>query len=143
MGQQAESGDTVLVHYTGSLDDGTVFDSSRDGDPIEFELGGEQVIQGFEDAVLGMEEGERREAHLTPDEAYGEHRDDLQMEVERDQLPDDLEPEVGQALAVQVAPGEETTARVVEVGEESVMLDLNHPLAGRNLTFDVELVEIR
>jgi len=142
MARQAEDGDAVAVHYTGSLDDGTVFDSSREGEPIQFEVGSGQVIPGFEAAVRGLEVGESVETRLEPEEAYGPRRDDLVMEVERSNLPDDLDPDVGEALAVQVEEGQEATAYVTEVGEEAVTLDLNHPLAGRTLHFEVELVEI-
>lgn len=140
MGRQARSGDSVRVHYTGSLDDGTVFDSSRDGDPLEFVLGDGQVIEGFEEALLGMSEGESREVELPPGKAYGERSDELVISVDRDELPEDLEPEVGQTLAVETGDEEEMAAWVAEVGEDAITVDLNHPLAGRTLTFEVELV---
>lgn len=143
MTDTARTGDTVEVHYTGSLDDGTVFDSSRDGDPLRFEVGSGQVIDGFDAAVRGMEEGERKEVNLEPDEAYGERRDDLVFDVGRDDLPDDFEPELGDRVAVEIAEGEEVTARVVETSSEAVTLDLNHPLAGRTLVFDLELVAVQ
>lgn len=142
MTQQAEHGDTVQVHYTGRLDDGSVFDSSRENEPLEFELGSGRVIPGFESAVEGMSVGESMEVELPPDEAYGERRDDLVMPVTRDQLPEDLDPEVGDALEVQLGSGERTTATVVEADDSSVTLDLNHPLAGRTLNFEVELLDI-
>ncbi len=142
MAREAQSGDTVRVHYTGTLDDGTVFDSSRDGDPIEFQLGSGEVIDGFDRAVSGLEVGESREVELEPDDAYGERSDDLVIDVERGDLPEDLDPEVGQTLAVEGADGEEMAAWVAEVGEEAITVDLNHPLAGRTLVFEVELVGI-
>lgn len=142
MTQQAEAGDRVQVHYTGRLDDGSVFDSSRESEPLEFEIGTGRVIPGFESAVEGMSVGESIEVELDPDEAYGERRDDLVMPVSRDQLPDELDPEVGDALEVQLGSGERTTATVVDADEASVTLDLNHPLAGRTLNFEVELLEI-
>lgn len=142
MGRQAESGDTVRVHYTGTLDDGTVFDSSRDGDPLEFVLGEGQVIEGFEEALLGMTEGESREVELPPEKAYGERSDDLVISVDRSELPEDLDPEVGQTLAVETGDEEEMAAWVAEVGEDAITVDLNHPLAGRKLNFEVELVAL-
>lgn len=142
MAREAQSGDRVKVHYTGTLDDGTVFDSSREGEPIEFELGSGEVIDGFDRAVIGLEEGASREVRLEPDEAYGQRSDDLVIDVDRDDLPEDLDPEVGQTLAVEGADGEEMAAWVAEVGEDAITVDLNHPLAGRSLTFEVELLEI-
>lgn len=142
MGRKAKSGDTVRVHYTGTLDDGTVFDSSRDGEPLEFVLGEGQVIEGFEEALLGMSEGESREVELPPDKAYGERSDELVISVDRDELPEDLDPEVGQTLAVDTGDEEEMAAWVAEVGEDAITVDLNHPLAGRTLAFEVELVEL-
>jgi len=142
MAREAQSGDRVKVHYTGTLDDGTVFDSSREGEPIEFELGSGEVIDGFDQAVIGLEEGASREVRLDPDEAYGQRSDDLVIDVDRDDLPEDLDPEVGQTLAVEGADGEEMAAWVADVGEDAITVDLNHPLAGRSLTFEVELLEI-
>lgn len=142
MGRKAESGDTVRVHYTGTLGDGTVFDSSRDGDPLEFVLGDGQVIEGFEEALLGMSEGESREVELPPEQAYGERSDDLVISVDRSELPEDLDPEVGQTLAVDTGDEEEMAAWVAEVGEDAITVDLNHPLAGRTLNFEVELVAL-
>ena len=143
MGRQAEPGDTVRVHYTGTLDDGTEFDSSRDGDPIEFVLGEGQVIEGFDEALVGMSEGEILEVDLPPEKAYGERSDELVISVDREDLPEDLDPEVGQTLAVDTGDEEEMAAWVAEVGEDAITVDLNHPLAGRTLTFEVELVELR
>lgn len=139
MGRQAEEGDTVRVHYTGTLDDGTEFDSSRDGEPIEFVLGEGQVIEGFDEVLLGMSEGESREVELPPGKAYGERSDELVIRVDREELPGDLEPEVGQTLAVETDEGQ-MAAWVAEVDEEAITVDLNHPLAGRPLSFEVELV---
>lgn len=143
MAQQAKKGDTVAVHYTGRLEDGTVFDTSREGDPVEFELGSETVIDGFDDAVEGMEIGEERNAQIPPDRAYGQRRDDLEVQVPRERLPEGAEPAEGQMLEVQVAPGRNTVARITDVGDEEVTLDLNHPLAGHELDFDIELMEIQ
>lgn len=142
MGREATSGDTVAVHFTGKLEDGTVFDTSREGDPLQFEIGADQVIDGFERAVEGMEVGETREAELRPDEAYGDRDDELVFPVPRGQLPDGFDPEVGDEVAVEVEDGREVPGRVSEVDDETVTLDLNHPLAGRPLTFEIELVEV-
>ncbi|MDX1674017.1 MAG: peptidylprolyl isomerase [Longimicrobiales bacterium] len=143
MAQTAEKGDTVAVHYTGKLEDGEVFDSSRDRDPLEFEVGSGQVIPGFDRAVEGLEVGESREVTLQPEEGYGEPREDLVVDVDRSQFPDESEPEVGRQVQVQVAPGQNRIATITGIEEETVTLDLNHPLAGKPLTFDVELVDIK
>ena len=143
MAQQAQQGDTVAVHYTGKLDSGEVFDSSQGRDPLEFEIGGGQVIPGFEKAVDGLEVGQSREIRIEPDDGYGQPRDDLLVDVDRSQFPAEAEPEVGQQVQVQVAPGQNRVATIQEIGDDSIKLDLNHPLAGKTLTFDVELVEIR
>ena len=139
---QAKQGDTVKVHYTGKLEDGTVFDTSADREPIEFTLGDGQIIPGFENAVLGMEVGEKKTATVPSDEAYGPHREDMMLRVSRDQFPPDLKPEVGQQLQMTQSNGQTLIVQVVEVDEESVLLDANHPLAGKDLVFDIELVEI-
>lgn len=138
----AKEGDKVRVHYTGSLQDGTVFDSSKDRQPLEFTVGEGQVISGFDDAVKGMEEGESKKITISSDEAYGERREDLVVAYERDRLPDDLEPEVGMALQAKAPDGSVTEVMVVDMDEEKLMLDANHPLAGRELQFEIELVEI-
>lgn len=143
MARHAKSGDTVAVHYTGRLENGTVFDSSEGQEPIEFELGSGSVISGFEQALEGMEVGSEREIRLAPENAYGERKEDLSVDVPRAQLPEGVAPEVGQMLAVQVAPGQQAVARVADVDDGSVTLDLNHPLAGETLIFAIELVGIR
>lgn len=142
MGREASAGDTVSVHFTGKLEDGTVFDTSREGEPLEFEVGADQVIDGFDRAVRGMEVGESAEAELEPAEAYGERDDQLVFPVSRDELPADFEPEVGDELAVEIENGREVPGRVAEVSDDAVTLDLNHPLAGRSLVFEIELVDV-
>lgn len=137
----AKSGDTVRVHYTGTLADGSVFDSSDGRDPLEFTLGTGQVIGGFDDAVTGMAPGDRKEVTIPSDEAYGSHRDDLVLVVDRATFPPNVNPEVGQQLQMSQG-GESFIVTVREVGDESVTLDANHPLAGEDLTFHLELVEI-
>lgn len=139
--QSASSGDTVRVHYTGRLDDGSVFDSSKGREPLEFQIGGGQVIPGFEQAVTGMRPGEERTVVIAADDAYGPRRDELVMVVPHDNLPDDLEPEVGQQLQLS-QNGQAFVVTVTDVDDEGIVLDGNHPLAGENLTFDLELVEI-
>lgn len=139
---EASKGDTVKVHYTGKLADGTVFDSSEGRDPLEFKLGQQQIIPGVEAAVEGMSPGESTTAEIAADEAYGPHREELVMKVERSKLPDHIDPEVGQRLEVQQQDGRATPVTVTEVADEHVILDANHPLAGEDLTFDIQLVEI-
>jgi FKBP-type peptidyl-prolyl cis-trans isomerase 2 len=138
----ASSGDTVLVHYTGRLEDGTVFDSSEGRDPLEFKLGEGSVIAGFEEAVEGLAEGETADARLEPEQAYGPVRDDLVMAVPREQLPDGMSPDVGDQLAMQTQDGQNVPVTVVGADEESIRIDANHPLAGKTLIFELELVKI-
>lgn len=139
--EQAKSGDTVKVHYTGKLEDGTVFDSSRGRDPLEFELGAGQVIPGFEEAVAGMKPGEEKSVTIPADEAYGPRRDEMVVKVDREQFPDHIEPQPGQQLQM-VQNGQAMVVTVQDVSEENVILDANHPLAGKDLNFDLELVKI-
>ncbi|GAB4184999.1 MAG: peptidylprolyl isomerase [Coleofasciculaceae cyanobacterium] len=139
---QAKPGDTVKIHYTGKLEDGTVFDSSMNREPLEFTLNGGQVIPGFEQAVVGMMPGESKTQKIPMDQAYGPYRAEMVIEVSRQQLPADLEPEVGQQLQVQQPNGQAVPVFVTEVTDATVTLDANHPLAGEDLTFDIQLVEI-
>lgn len=138
----AQDGDTVHIHYTGRLDDGSVFDTSADRDPLSFTLGEGQVIPGFEEAVRGMETGETKTTTIEPEKAYGPRRDELTMDFPREQLPAEMEPEVGQQLRMQTAEGQSFQVTVVGTSDATVQLDANHPLAGRALTFDIELVKI-
>lgn len=138
----AEQGDTVRVEYTGKLQDGTVFDSSEDTEPLEFTLGDEAVIPGFEEAVDGLEEGESVTTTLEPEMAYGERRDDLVFQVGRSDIRDDIELEVGDELEIHGRDGNTFPALVQELGDDKVTLDANHPLAGRTLVFEIELVEV-
>ncbi len=139
---QAKPGDTVKIHYTGRLEDGTVFDSSSDRDPLEFTINQGQVIPGFEQAVLGMTPGESKTEKIPMDQAYGPHREEMVLEVSREQIPPDLNPEVGQQLQIQQANGQSVPVFVTDVTDAQITLDANHPLAGEDLTFDIELVEI-
>lgn len=139
---QAKAGDTVKVHYTGKLDNGTVFDSSADREPLEFTVGEGQVIPGFENAVIGMNPGDTKTTHIPADEAYGPHRAEMVIEVERAMFPTDMDPQKEQQVQIRQANGQSFIATITEVTEENVTLDANHPLAGKDLTFDIELVEI-
>ncbi len=138
----ATEGDTVTVDYTGKLEDGTVFDTSEDRGPISFTIGDDEVIPGFQEAVVGMEAGETASATLPPDEAYGHRSDEMVFSVRRSELPDDLDPEVGDRLEVQSREGQTFPAVVAEIEGESVTIDANHPLAGEELTFEIELKSI-
>ena len=142
MAEQARQGDTVRIHYTGTLADGSVFDSSEGREPLEFTLGGGQVIAGFDDAVTGMSVGQQKTVTIPADQAYGGRRDDLMLAVPRADFPPNISPEVGDQL--QLGDGGRTMVVTVrEVSPDRVLLDANHPLAGEDLTFALELVEIR
>ena len=139
---KAKQGDTVKVHYTGKLKDGSVFDSSANREPLEFTLGGGNMIPGFEQAVLGMESGQTKVAEIPSDQAYGEKREDMIISVPRENVPGDISPEVGQQLAVQQEGGQQVPVTVTEVTEEKVVLDANHPLAGKDLVFEIEVLAV-
>jgi peptidylprolyl isomerase len=139
---EAKSGDTVRIHYTGTLDDGTQFDTSAGHDPLEFALGGGQVIPGFDSAVTGMSVGDQKTVTIEPDDAYGQRHDQLVQQVPRDTLSDNIDPAVGMQLQSQSPDGQIMNLVIVEVAEESITLDANHPLSGQALTFAIELVEI-
>jgi peptidylprolyl isomerase len=138
----AHSGNLVRVHYTGRLDDGSVFDSSQGREPLEFTLGSGQVIAGFDRAVTGMAVGETRSTRIPADDAYGPRRDDLVLELEREQIPEGIEVTVGTELQLQQSDGQTVPVTVADVNPQSVTLDANHPLAGQDLLFELELVEI-
>lgn len=139
---QARQGDTVKVHYTGRLADGTVFDCSQGGEPLEFTLGEGRLIPGFEQAVLGMEPGQTRTAEIPADSAYGPRRPELVFRLDRELFPPHIEPEPGLQLRLGRPDGSEILALVAEVTEDAVTLDANHPLAGQDLFFEIELVGI-
>jgi peptidylprolyl isomerase len=139
---QATTGDTVLFHYTGSLTDGTVFDSSEGRDPLRVTLGSGQVIRGVDDALVGMAPGEEKSVMLVPEEAYGPRRPELLHEVDRDTIPPELDLAVGRQLEGRDTGGQRLRLTVVDLAEDKVTLDANHPLAGRDLKFDLQLVEI-
>ncbi len=140
--QQVKKGDTVKVHYHGKLTDGSVFDSSEGRDPLEFEVGSGMVIQGFDNGVLGLTVGEKRTVHIPVDQAYGPKREDLLMEFPLDRFPDDIKPEAGMVLNMSNGEGQQMPVVIAEVKDEVVILDANPPLAGQDLVFDIELVEI-
>jgi FKBP-type peptidyl-prolyl cis-trans isomerase 2 len=139
---QAKQGDTVKVHYTGRLCDDTVFDTSEGREPLEFTIGQQQVIAGFEQAVIGMDLGESRTSEIPADRAYGPRDEKLVMEVSRQRVPDDLELRVDDRLQVRRADGETLVVTVTDLSDTNVTLDGNHPLAGQDLVFDIRLVEI-
>jgi len=138
----ANDGNTVKVHYTGTLEGGTIFDTSVGHEPIEFTLGEGKVIPGFEEAVKGMQVGQSKTVTIPPEGAYGPHLDELVLVVDRDQLPKDLNPAVGQQLQRQQTDGRTIVVIVTDVSETTITVDANHPLAGQALTFEIELVEI-
>ncbi|MFN3326488.1 MAG: peptidylprolyl isomerase [Bryobacteraceae bacterium] len=139
---QAKQGDRVKVHYTGELVDGTVFDSSEGREPLEFTVGSGSVIPGFEEAVVGMAPGETKKEKIAPEHAYGPHRSEMMLELERSNVPPDLELEVGQRLELRSSDGRAVPVVVADLTDEKVTLDGNHPLAGKDLVFTIELVEI-
>lgn len=139
---EAKKGDKVKVHYTGKFEDGTVFDSSEGREPLDFQLGAGQMIPGFEKAVMGMKEGEKKTQSVSAEEGYGDRNDNLLIEVDRSNIPAELNPEVGQQLQVKQADGQSIPVVIAEVNDKSVKLDANHPLAGQDLTFEIELVKI-
>lgn len=138
----AKDGDTVLVHYRGELNDGSVFDQSKEDDPLQFTIGSGMLIPDFEAAVPGMNIGDSKSIDIKAADAYGLHREDLVIAVERAQFPSHIEPEVGQQLQLTQPDGHPLMVRISDVSDESVTLDANHPLAGEDLKFEIKLVEI-
>ena len=142
MEQAAREGDTVRVHYKGRLADGSIFDSSEGGDPIEFTIGEAQVIEGFERAIVGMTAGGTKVESIPAEEAYGERQEELVFEVPRSSVQQGIDVSVGDFVEVHLPDGQTAPMRIASVGDEMMTLDANHPLAGKELTFDLELVEI-
>jgi len=140
--EQAKNGDIVKVHYTGKFDDDIIFDTSEGREPLQFKIGENTVIPGFEQAVVGMNPGDVKTVKLASEEAYGPHRDELVMDVPREKVPPAVNPKMGDILQVQLSNGQMSYALVTEVNEETLVLDANHPLAGRDLVFDIQLLEI-
>lgn len=139
---QAKVGDKVKVHYTGRFDNGQVFDSSENRNPLEFTIGQGQVVPGFENAVIGMNPGDSKTERIDAENAYGPYVDEMVITVNRSQIPQDMNPEVGQELEVRSPEGDVIPVMVTDVTEETITLDANHPLAGQALTFEIKLVEI-
>lgn len=140
---QVKQNDTVKVHYTGKLADGQVFDTSEGKEPIEFTLGEGQLIPGFENGLIDMKLNEKKTINIPVDQAYGQPREDLVQEIDKSQLPPEIAPEVGMGLVSKTPDGREMNLLVAEVKENSIIVDGNHPLAGKDLIFDLEVVEIK
>ncbi len=139
---EVKKGDKVQVHYTGRLNDGSEFDTSKGREPLEFEVGSQQVIKGFEDAVIGLKEGDTKTVEIASDNAYGPRMDEMVLKVEKSKLPEDFSPEMGQQLQLPQENGQNVIVTVTEITDDQIELDANHPLAGKDLTFDIELVKI-
>ena len=140
---QAKSGDRVIVHYSGSLEDGTIFSSTYEEDePFEFTIGEKNVLPSFQNAVIGMEEGETKTISIPPEDGYGEHKAEFVLKMEKAQAPPELELEAGKRLQIRLTDGTTRIVTVLAITEDSVILDANDPLAGRTLQFEIELIEI-
>ncbi|MDF1727526.1 MAG: peptidylprolyl isomerase [Sulfitobacter sp.] len=139
---EVKSGDTVAIHYTGTLLDGTTFDSSEGREPLAFEVGSGQIIPGLDEALPGMEVGEKKEVAVASDQAYGPVNPEMRQSIPREGIPDDIPLEPGTQLQMQTPEGQAMPVTVVNVDESTVTLDANHPLAGKDLKFDIELVAI-
>lgn len=139
---QAKQGDTVKIHYTGKFNDGTVFDSSDESEPLEFVVGQGQIIPGVEEAVVGMSLNETKTAEIPPEKAYGQYSEDMVVDVDRSQFPEHIQPEKGMELELKQESGESIHVVVTNVSDSEITLDANHPLAGKNLTFEIQLMEI-
>jgi peptidylprolyl isomerase len=140
--RQAKTNDLVKVHYTGSLKDGTVFDSSLDRQPLEFKIGQGVIIPGFENGLIGMNEGDTKVISIPPEDAYGHYRDDLVGVIERVRIPNNVTPKIGMLLKIRSPEGEMIKVTVKDVSETGVTLDMNHPLAGKELIFELNLIEV-
>ncbi|SLN52677.1 FKBP-type peptidyl-prolyl cis-trans isomerase SlyD [Roseivivax jejudonensis] len=140
---EVKAGDTVLIHYTGTLNDGSTFDSSAGRDPLEFTVGSGQIIPGLDKALPGMNVGDKKSVAVAADEAYGQRNPEALQQVPRTEIPDHIPLDPGTQLQVQTPNGQTVPVVVADVTEEQVTLDANHPLAGQDLTFDIELVEIK
>jgi len=140
--QEAKKGDKVKVHYQGKLISGETFDSSSGREPLEFEIGSGSVIKGFDEGVSGMKVGEKKTINIPVDEAYGERSEDMLIEFPKDRFPKDMEIKEGMQLMMSNGSGQNIPVIVTEVKDDAVILDANHPLAGEDLIFDIELIEI-
>lgn len=139
---KAKNGDKVKVHYTGKLEDGTVFDTSLEREPLQFTLGETQVLPGFQEAIIGMSPGESKMEKIPAEKAYGAPKEELIFKVEKNRLPSEVKPEVGQMLEVQKSDGQRIPVVVTEISDKDVTLDANYPLAGKDLLFHIKLVDI-
>ena len=142
MATEVKEGSKVSVEYTGKLDNGEVFDTSEGKEPLVFTVDAQQVVKGFNDAVKDMKEGEEKEFKIEPKDAYGDVNPQLVQEVPKEKLPENLDPKVGMVLGLKSPDGKQFGARVLEVGDKTFKIDLNHPLAGKNLTFKVKVVKV-
>lgn len=140
--EKAKNGDTVKIHYTGTLENGQVFADSREKQPLEFTLGSGKIIPGIERGIIGMKSGETKTIEIPPEEAYGQRREDLLVEIPKSELPDNIKDAKGQRIQMQKPDGGLIEVTVTEVNENTVSMDANHPLAGQTLYFNLELVEI-
>lgn len=140
--QQVKSGDKVKVHYHGKLTNGETFDTSNGREPLEFEVGSGMVIKGFDDGVTGMAVGDKKTIHIPFLEAYGPSNPEMVIDMPKDRFPEDMQLEIGMPLMMTSGDGQNFQVTVTEIKEDAVMLDANHPLAGKDLVFDLELVEI-
>jgi peptidylprolyl isomerase len=138
----AKEGNRAQIHYTGKLEDGTVFDSSEGREPLEFTIGSGEVIPGFENAVVGMEVGEKKTERIPAEDAYGPYQEEMVLWVERSTLPEGLDPHVGQMLQMHSEDGTAIPVVVMEISDDGITLDANHPLAGKDLIFEIELVGV-
>lgn len=140
---QVKENDTVKVHYTGKLEDGQIFDSSLEREPLEFTLGQGQLIPGFENGILNMSVNQKKTIQIPSAEAYGQVQDELFQEIPKKELPEDIKPEQGMGLVSKTPDGREIQLVVSEVKDDSIVVDANHPLAGKDLIFDIEVLEIK
>jgi peptidylprolyl isomerase len=139
---QAQVGNEVEVHYKGFLDDGSVFDTSEKKDPLKIKIGDKRVIGDFEDAIVGMSEGEKKTISITPENAYGNYKQELMLKITRDKLPDHINPELGMQLKINREDGDDFVVRITEITDETLTIDGNHPLAGKKLNFDIQLLKV-
>jgi FKBP-type peptidyl-prolyl cis-trans isomerase 2 len=142
MGQKVKTDDVITVHYTGKFEDGNVFDSSLDREPLEFKVGEGKIIPGFEEAVIGMAEGESKEIEIPSEKAYGDVREDLVEEINKSNLPESIDPKEGMELVSKNPEGQELIVKIKEVKDDTIVIDANHPLAGQNLFFDIRVEQI-
>jgi peptidylprolyl isomerase len=139
---EAKAGDKVKVHFTGYLEDGAVFGSTMNEEPFEFVIGEKNMLPGFENAVIGMQKGETKTISLAPEEAYGSHKKELVHIMDKSSFPPEINLEIGKKLSVRIQDGKQTVVAIKDIAEDHIVIDENDPLAGKTLTFKIELVEI-